>query len=138
MDVKFDLAELPQVASRFLNQFDQPQVIALHGSMGAGKTTFVRVVCAELGVVDAVNSPTFSLIQEYRTKAGETVYHLDLYRLTDAEEAWHAGVEEVLHSGCWCFVEWPERAAELLPPSTQHVMLQVLDEAHRRMQFDKG
>lgn len=138
MDVKFDLAELPQVASRFLNQFDQPQVIALHGSMGAGKTTFVRAVCAELGVVDAVNSPTFSLIQEYRTKAGETVYHLDLYRLTDAEEAWHAGVEEVLHSGSWCFVEWPERAAELFPPFTQHIWLHVLDETHRRMHFDRG
>lgn len=138
MDVNFSLANLPVVVRDFLQQVPGPTVVALHGSMGAGKTTFVRELCAALDVLDVVNSPTFSLIQEYRTQNGATIYHLDLYRLSGSEEAWHAGVEEVLSSGSWCFVEWPERADDLLPADAIHVELTVLDETHRRLHIIEG
>lgn len=138
MDVDFAIAELPELAGKLIQALSGPTVVALHGPMGAGKTTLVRALCAELGVVDAVNSPTFSLVQEYRTHTGQTVYHLDLYRLNSAEEAWHAGVEEVVESGAWCFIEWPERGLELLPTNTQHVELTVLDETRRRLRFIEG
>lgn len=92
--------------------------------MGAGKTTLVSALCRHLGVRDAVTSPTFSLINEYRLPGGQPFYHIDLYRIRDELEAEQAGIGECLHSGEYCAVEWPELAPDLLPAGTLHVYLE--------------
>ena len=113
-------------------------VWALHGSMGAGKTTFVHALCDMLGVKDAVGSPTFSLINEYEYEENGTpriLYHIDLYRLRDTEEAIAAGVEDCLYSGHHCLVEWPERAPSLFPPDTLHCWIETVDAQTRRLRI---
>jgi tRNA threonylcarbamoyladenosine biosynthesis protein TsaE len=109
--------------------------IAFHGPMGAGKTTLIRHLCHALGVSDRVNSPTFSLVNEYHGRDGIVVHHIDLYRLSGEEEAVHAGIGEVLESGGNCFVEWPERAPGILPPGTRHLFLEALPDGRRRVRL---
>ena len=108
--------------------------------MGAGKTTFIHALCDAKGVKDRVSSPTFSLINEYEYDAGENqpkkkIYHIDLYRLRDEEEARQAGIEDCLDGGQICLVEWPEKAPDLFPPDTFHVTIEVIDEQTRSLQF---
>ena len=91
--------------------------------MGAGKTTFIKAICRVIGVVDVVQSPTFSIINEYKTPGGESVYHFDFYRIKKTEEAFDIGYEDYIYSGSYCFIEWPELIAELLPPETIRVTL---------------
>jgi tRNA threonylcarbamoyladenosine biosynthesis protein TsaE len=100
--------------------------------MGAGKTTFIHQLCEIRGVTDTVGSPTFSIINEYRYPGG-SIFHIDLYRLKDEEEAIRAGVEDVLYSGEICLVEWPDRAPDIFPPDTVHVRLEVLDPDTRKI-----
>ena len=126
------LEEIEAVAAAFLQQLGSRKVVALHGNLGAGKTTFVRAVCKQLQVSTAVSSPTFSIINEYRT-AQACIYHIDLYRLKDEREALRAGVEDCLYSGDLCLVEWPERAPDIFPGETVHVHLQEADQFSRRM-----
>jgi tRNA threonylcarbamoyladenosine biosynthesis protein TsaE len=133
MDIVYTLAELPSVASRFLETVSLPAVVAFHGDMGAGKTTFTHALCDAMGVLGNVSSPTFSLVNEYRTRDGATLYHMDWYRLKGPEEALQAGMEEYLYSGDTCLVEWPDRAPGILPEGTLHVRLEVLDPFTRRL-----
>ena len=100
--------------------------------MGAGKTTFIHALCTVRGVTDAIGSPTFSIINEYRYKGGK-IYHIDLYRLKDEEEAIRAGVEDVLFSGEICLVEWPDRAPGIFPADTVALRLEVIDQATRKI-----
>ena len=137
MEIVFTLAALPEAAARLLDQVKEGGVIALHGEMGAGKTTFSTAFCKALGVTGTVNSPTFSLVNEYRTPTGETIYHMDWYRLRDEAEAVQAGMEEYLYSGALCLVEWPERAPGILPPETHHVLLEVIDAQTRRLTLER-
>ncbi|MBE7174371.1 MAG: tRNA (adenosine(37)-N6)-threonylcarbamoyltransferase complex ATPase subunit type 1 TsaE [Williamsia sp.] len=132
MNRLFALDEIHVVAKDFLQQYAQALVIAFHGDLGAGKTTFVRAVCNVKGVHDAVSSPTFSIINEYQGTEGK-IYHIDLYRLKDELEVLRAGVEDCLYSGDLCLVEWPERAAALFPPETVHVFLEVVGQTERRI-----
>lgn len=133
MDIVYSLEELPTVASRFLETVRMPAVIALHGEMGAGKTTFISTLGKVLGVVGHLSSPTFSLVNEYRTGSGVIIYHMDWYRLKGPEEAVMAGMEEYLFSGRTCLVEWPERAPGILPGDAIHVWLEVVDPFTRRL-----
>ena len=133
MDIVFTFSELPGAAALFLKEIHAHKVIALHGEMGAGKTTFSTALCRAMGITGTVNSPTFSLVNEYRIPSGETLYHMDWYRLKDEAEALQAGMEEYLYSGAVCLVEWPGRAPGLLPPGTLHVLLEVLDPQTRRL-----
>ena len=94
--------------------------------MGAGKTTFIHELCAVKGVIDPVGSPTFSIINEYRYPGGK-IFHIDLYRLKDEEEALRAGVEDVLYSGDLCLVEWPARAPGIFPPGTIGLQITAID-----------
>ena len=138
MRLTFSHAELAQTAERFWETFPHQQVFALNGEMGAGKTTFVKALCAAKGVEDTTGSPTFSIINEYRFKDGGSreriIYHLDLYRLKSLEEAVEAGVEDCLyHPDAICFVEWPEMVAPLLPADTVHLFLSVTPDHKRKL-----
>ena len=136
MDVLFSLLQIRSAAATFLAAAKNTNVIALHGEMGAGKTTFVHAVCDQLGVQNAVGSPTFSIINEYTTGAGKTIYHLDLYRLKSAEEAINAGVEDCFYSGNLCLVEWPEIAPSIFPDNTLHAHIQIKGNNERLLQIN--
>lgn len=122
------LDDLDSVAAQFLADFPSSRIFAFHGELGAGKTTFIKAICAQLGVTDAMSSPSFSLVNEYHDKNGNSIYHFDLYRLKSPEEAFDIGMEEYLYSGNYCFVEWPERAEELLPGETVHITIRTIGE----------
>lgn len=134
----FSISDIIQVAGWLLQQLGDKKIIAFYGQMGAGKTTLIYTLCQILQVEDVVSSPTFSIINEYRFSDNgkpASVYHMDLYRLQDEEEAVRAGVEDCLYSGHYCFVEWPEKAPDLFPPETLYVSLTVLDEEQREIEI---
>jgi len=108
-------AELVKVASDILQELPASRVFLFSGQMGSGKTTLIKQLCRVLGVTDNVNSPTFTLVNEYATSGGEPVYHFDLYRLEKETEALDFGMEDYLCSGHYCFIEWPEKAPLLMP-----------------------
>jgi tRNA threonylcarbamoyladenosine biosynthesis protein TsaE len=124
--------DLSKVAHELLNQFSEQRVFALHGPMGAGKTTLIKALCNELGVDDVVVSPTFALINEYRIKNGEPVYHFDFYRINSLSEVFDMGYEEYFYSGHYCFVEWPEKIEQLLPAGIVYINIHVKDDNHTR------
>lgn len=126
MEIRFGLEDINEAAASFLEAIGDRKVVAFKGEMGAGKTSFITALCRSLQVSGTVSSPTFSIINEYIFPSG-TVYHLDLYRLKGEAEALQAGVEDAIHSGEYCFVEWPERAAGLFPPETLWVELLPAD-----------
>lgn len=119
--------ELEEIAANTLKLFPDEKLFFLSGKMGVGKTTFIRAFCKKLGVVDVVNSPTFSIINEYKTGAGESIYHFDLYRIKKSSEILDIGYEDYLYSDNICLIEWPELAMDLLPSS--YVLINIeLDE----------
>jgi|SRR6186713_143823 len=126
MEISFQLQDIQPVAETLWLQFPLQKVFAFHGGMGVGKTTFIHALCDVKGVTDTVGSPTFSIINEYRYPGGK-IFHIDLYRLRDEEEALRAGVEDVLYSGEICLVEWPDRAPGIFPPETVELQLSTLD-----------
>jgi tRNA threonylcarbamoyladenosine biosynthesis protein TsaE len=136
MNVDFTLDAINTTAVDFLNILEKSKVIALYGEMGAGKTTFVNAVYTAMNVKDTVGSPTFSIINEYRTDDGNIIYHMDLYRLKDEEEAIAAGVEDALYSGNTCFVEWPEKIPGLLPENAVHCYLQTVGNNERNLKIN--
>ena len=122
MDTKtYSLQDLPTAAKEFLGSTGGAKVFALYGKMGAGKTTFIKAVCRELGAEDTVTSPTFAIVNEYSAGDGSPIYHFDFYRLKTKAEAVDMGCEEYFHSGSPCFIEWPEVVADLLPEGTVRV-----------------
>jgi tRNA threonylcarbamoyladenosine biosynthesis protein TsaE len=126
MELRFHLQDIGTAAEAFWRQFPTQTVLALHGAMGAGKTTFIHALCLAKGVVDTVGSPTFSIINEYKYDKGR-IFHIDLYRLKDEEEAVRAGVEDVLYSGELCLVEWPDRAPGIFPPDAVALRIRAID-----------
>ena len=125
MEIQFTLSNIEQAARSFLAQAGSHRVFAFHAPMGTGKTTFIAALCRVLGVQSQPSSPTFSLVNEYVTLDGASVYHIDLYRIKDQQEARYAGIEEILHSGDMCFVEWPEKAIEIFPENTLHLNMEI-------------
>ena len=125
--------ELPQAATRFVETMGDATVYAFYGEMGAGKTTFINAICRRLGVEDDMtNSPSFAIINEYRSDTtAELIYHFDLYRLENIDEALEIGVEDYFDSGALCFLEWPERIADILPDDTVRVDIRVNDDLSR-------
>ena len=128
-------SDLPRAARVFLAHKGGSNVVAFYGSMGAGKTTFITAVCEALGVKDVVNSPTFTIVNEYRDGAGEPVYHFDFYRINRLSEALDIGLYEYLDSGALCLIEWPECIEELLPEDTLKVQILVEDADTRTLLF---
>ena len=110
----YSLQHLPEIAKEVL-QFAEHKVLLFYGEMGVGKTTLIKEIVKQLGVLDTVSSPTFSLVNEYHTKNEEIVYHFDFYRVDNEEEAMDMGIEEYLYSNNWCLVEWPNKVENLLP-----------------------
>ena len=128
------LDELPRAAKEFAEVMDSYTVFAFYGQMGAGKTTFINALCTELGVDDITNSPSFSIINEYRSDTtAANIYHIACYRLASHAEAEDIGVEDYVDSGAVCLIEWPERIAELLPYDTVRVDITVNDDDSRTM-----
>lgn len=127
--------DAPAIAHAILSAFPAARVFALHGGLGAGKTTLIKGFCEALGVGDPTSSPSFAIVNEYRATDGGPVYHFDLYRLKDAAELDAIGFTEYVDSGAYCFIEWPELADDLLPPGTLHLRLAVADDGSRAIRI---
>lgn len=136
MEMEYRLEDIDKAAQRFLDLVKGYKILAFSGEIGAGKTTFIHAVCHYLGVSVTMGSPTFSIINEYESAEGK-IYHIDLYRCKDEDEAVRAGVEDYLYSGNMCLVEWPSRAAGIFPPLTIHAGIGEIDESTRKITIDK-
>ena len=119
-----DLEHIREAAREFINQIGDHRVFAFYGKMGAGKTTFVKAICEELGVEDVITSPTFAIINEYSLSEGR-LYHFDFYRIKKLEEVYDMGYEDYFYSGALCFIEWPELIEEVLPDDAVRVHIEV-------------
>ena len=129
-----NLDGIDAAAERFLQEIGDSCLVAFYAPMGAGKTTFTTAVCKALGVrEDAVSSPTFAIVNEYRSAGGETIYHFDFYRIEKLEEALDIGLYDYLDSGCLCLMEWPENIEALLPEETLKVKIEVLPDGSRSL-----
>ncbi|MBY0480531.1 MAG: tRNA (adenosine(37)-N6)-threonylcarbamoyltransferase complex ATPase subunit type 1 TsaE [Chitinophagaceae bacterium] len=137
MDAIFELAQINAVAQAIWKEGKLKKVWVFHAAMGTGKTSFIHALCELLGVKDTVSSPSFAIINEYQSEEVGSIYHMDWYRLRDEEEAIQAGIEDALNSGNLCFVEWPEKAAALLPNNCFEVFMEILDEKMRRIYTSK-
>ncbi|MBR0110478.1 MAG: tRNA (adenosine(37)-N6)-threonylcarbamoyltransferase complex ATPase subunit type 1 TsaE [Bacteroidales bacterium] len=132
-----NLSEIGSAAREFLSQTAGRNLIAFYAPMGAGKTTFTTAICHELGVRDdAVSSPTFAIVNEYRASNGESVYHFDFYRIEKESEALDIGLYDYLDSGCLCLMEWPENIEDLLPEETLKVSISVLEDGSRLLRWE--
>lgn len=128
------LGEINEVARQFIRNMGESTVFAFYGKMGAGKTTFIKAICEELGISEGVNSPTFAIVNEYRSdSSGELVYHFDFYRINKIEEVYDLGYEDYFYSGALCFMEWSEKIEELLPPETVIVTIEEVENSVRRV-----
>ena len=126
-----NLDGLHTAARSFIDLIGDNTVYAFYGNMGAGKTTFIKAICEELGVTDVINSPTFAIVTEYRTSNGHTIFHFDCYRIAQLKEALDMGCEDYFESGELCFIEWPENIEQLLPDSCVPVHITVNDDESR-------
>ena len=130
------LDKIADAARKFVEQIGDKRVFAFYGGMGAGKTTFTTALCKVLGVTDPVGSPTFAIVNEYRSdETGELIYHFDFYRLKSVAEAIDMGAEDYFYSGAYCFLEWPELVEDLLPEDTLHVSLTEQEDGTRLIEF---
>lgn len=131
-----NIGQIDKAAAEFLELIGDRRLIAFHAPMGAGKTTFTAALCRALGVQeDAIGSPTFAIVNEYRTRSGEAVYHFDFYRITKPEEALDIGLWDYLDSGSLCLMEWPENVEGLLPEETLEVSITVRPDEARVLEW---
>lgn len=128
--------ELPQVAAAVIRALGRRTVVAFRGEMGAGKTTLIREIAAQLGATDTVTSPTFALVNQYKGSGKRPIYHFDFYRIDDLREAFDLGYEEYFYSGDICLVEWPEKIEPLLPENTIQVHITVDSETARTFEIE--
>ena len=136
--ITFELSNIKDAAARFWKAIDDKKVIAFHGNMGAGKTTFIHALCKVKGVKDVIGSPTFSIINEYyflENGSERKIFHIDLYRLRDEQEAIQAGVEDCLNSDHICLVEWPEKIPSLLSEDCLHVYIETVNAETRKLRI---
>lgn len=131
-----DIDHIREAARTFIDHIGTATVFAFYGNMGAGKTTFIKAVCEELGVQDVINSPTFAIVNEYEAGNGDTIYHFDCYRINKIVEALDMGCPDYFDSGNLCLIEWPENIAELLPDDTVAVRITVNDDESRSITIE--
>lgn len=137
MNIKIESLDTIDVAAKeFIRAMGDNTVFAFRGEMGAGKTTFIKAICENLGVSDTINSPTFAIVNEYRSDSAELIYHFDFYRINKIEEAYDFGYEDYFFSGSLCFIEWPEKIENILPHDTVNVRIRVQEDGIRDVQID--
>ena len=130
------LNTIHQTAQKFIDLMGKNTVFAFNGTMGAGKTTFIKAICDVMGVQETVNSPTFSIVNEYEARDGKIIYHFDCYRINKIQEALDLGAEEYLYSGNRCFIEWAENIAPILPDSLVNVNIEEVENGKRLIAID--
>ena len=129
-----DIDHIREAAREFINHIGEARVFAFYGKMGAGKTTFVKAICEELGVEDVITSPTFAIVNEYTGNEG-TIYHFDFYRIKKLEEVYDMGYEDYFYSGALCFIEWPELIEEILPDDAVRVSITEQEDGSRLVTY---
>ena len=135
MEIKIeDLEHIHEAAREFITKMGNHKVFAFYGSMGAGKTTFTKAICEELGVEDVITSPTFAIINEYSGRDG-TIFHFDFYRIKKLEEVYDMGYEDYFYSGALCFIEWPELVEDVLPDDVVKVTITENSDGTRTVSF---
>ena len=138
MEIKINsLDNIHEAAKQFIAAMEDNTVFAFYGKMGAGKTTFIKAICEELGVTDVINSPTFAIVNEYRSdETGELIYHFDFYRIQKLDEVYDMGYEDYFYSGALCFIEWPELVEEVLPGDAVKVIIEEGEDGTRSVCFE--
>lgn len=137
MDKNYGIAEMPLIAAELVEVISRFNVVTFSGNLGAGKTTLIKTLCELWGVEDAVSSPTYALVNQYQCNVenrGAYIYHIDLYRLKGEEEAYDAGIEDTLYSGHLCLVEWPEKAAGIIPEGALKIEITNISPDERHIQ----
>lgn len=136
MEIRINsLEQINEAAQRFVDEMGENKLFAFYGKMGAGKTTFIKAVCEQLGVTDVINSPTFAIVNEYLDGEGMPIYHFDFYRIKRPAEVMDIGFEDYVGSDCVCFMEWPELIGEYLPEETVKVYIEEMEDGSRIVKF---
>ena len=137
MEIRINsLAEINEAAKTFIENMGDSKVFAFYGKMGAGKTTFIKAICEELGVEDFITSPTFAIVNEYQSSTtGDSIFHFDFYRIKKLEEVYDMGYEDYFYGGSLCFLEWPELIDELLPEDAKKVTIEETENGGRVVKF---
>ena len=135
ISIEITLDNIEQAADNFIAEANEHKQFAFYGGMGAGKTTFITALCSRLKALDLVSSPTFSIVNEYETETGSTIYHFDFYRIKEPEELFDIGFEEYIATDNWCFIEWPEKGEGLIPESFINVKIEVDSSDNRTLKF---
>ena len=138
MEIKINsLDNIREAAKQFIAAMEDNTVFAFYGKMGAGKTTFIKAICEELGVTDVINSPTFAIVNEYRSdETGELIYHFDFYRIKKLDEVYDMGYEDYFYSGALCFIEWPDLVEEVLPGDAVKVTIEEVEDGTRSVRLE--
>jgi tRNA threonylcarbamoyladenosine biosynthesis protein TsaE len=134
----YSAEQMDMLAPDILEAIGDTRVIVLYGQLGAGKTTLIKALCRQLGVIDLVTSPTFSIVNEYRTILSGTIYHFDFYRINQLREVFDVGYEEYFYSGDYCFIEWPEKVESILPPAVIRIYIEVTSPESRQIIVQEG
>lgn len=134
MNLDYSIDDISTIAKKLVSSTEQ-KILLFYGNMGVGKTTLIKEVCKTLNSDDVISSPTFSLVNEYRTKDNEVIYHFDFYRIEDEEEAYDIGIEDYFDSNGWCLIEWPENIQNLLPLNSMEVHLTEIEGGLRNIQL---
>lgn len=133
------LEQIHEAAKQFVQNMGDNTVFAFYGKMGAGKTTFIKAICEELGVKDVITSPTFAIVNEYRSEeTAELIYHFDFYRIKKLDEVYDMGYEDYFYSGAVCFIEWPELIEDLLPGNAVSVTIEDVDGGARKVTMEEA
>lgn len=134
MNKNYSLLNLNQIAKDIVKN-SKHKILLFHGEMGVGKTTLIKEICKELGTDDITSSPTFSIVNEYKTSNNDPIYHFDFYRVNNEEEAYNIGIEDYFYTDAWCLIEWPSIIKNLLPLITSNIYLTKLDDEQRNIQL---
>jgi len=136
MNINYTLNQLPQIAEQIIDEASN-KILLFYGEMGVGKTTLIKEIVKQLEIDDVVTSPTFSLVNEYKSRKGEIIYHFDFYRINSEEEAMDIGIDEYFESNHWCLIEWPENIKNIVPLNAVEIYISLNDDKTRSIQIEE-